>query len=521
MLKIYQYKNIVVETIQRNKRRINAYARQNQIRRIKIYIMLTLILALSINPIFAIENSDIYYGNYQVYCYKDPNMYIKYSGRSQPNYEYYYTKDNQEYPVYCLNLGLKGAEELEGGYTVDGSNKITDEKLQLILLNCYPYKSIEDLGLNNKDEAKFASQFAIWCYMENLNINLIEPITNSNENMVTAIKNIYNSKDNNINDKTIDLNFNIGNQFLEKINNKVYFSRIFTLANKNINNIDVTTNDNNVILQKNNEEYKISIPVDNVNNNESVNIKLNVNINAKENIVLVGKTTLAGFQDVALTLKDTFNTTIPKDISFKKYESTIILNKKDKDTKENLKDVKYLVTDDKDNFIGEYITDINGEICIKYCNTDNINLRIKEIETNQDYKIDEKNYEINIEPNDLKKLQFYNEKKKGTIEIVKKTKEYNEYTKLPENSPLKDVCFDIYDENNNIVDTLKTDQYGYAKTKKLPIGKYYIKETITNEYYQIKTDKIEVEILEDDENVNVQILNDNVYIEKKLPITGK
>ena len=118
-------------------------------------------------------------------------------------------------------------------------------------------------------------------------------------------------------------------------------------------------------------------------------------------------------------------------------------------------------------------------------------------------------------------MQFYNEKKKGTIEIVKKTKEYNEYTKLPENSPLKDVCFDIYDENNNIVDTLKTDQYGYAKTKKLPIGKYYIKETITNEYYQIKTDKIEVEILEDDENVNVQILNDNVYIEKKLPITGK
>lgn len=519
MLKIYQYKNIVVETLQRNKRRINAYARQNQIRRIKVYIMLALILIFSINSVFAIENTNIYYGNYQVYCYKDPNMYIKYNGRPQPNYEYYYMKDNQEYPVYCLNLGLKGAEEYESGYTVDGNNKITDEKLQLILLNCYPYKSIEELGLNSKSEAKFASQFAIWCYLEPLNINLIEPISNSNSKVVSTIKDIYNSKDGNINDKTIDLDFNIEKQFLENIDNKLYFSRNFTVSKRNINNINITTNDNNVILQKNNEQYKISIPVEKIQ--DKYNVKLNVNINAKENIALIGKTTIAGFQDVALTLKDTFDTIIEKEISFEKYQSTIILNKKDKDTKENLKGIKYLVTDDKDNTIGKYVTNENGDIYITIYNTENTKIKIKEIETKDNYKLDEKIHEINIEINDLKKLQLYNEKKKGTIEIIKKTKDFNEYTNLPENSPLKDVCFDIYDENNNIVDTLKTNQYGYAKTKKLPIGKYYIKETKTNEYYKLKTDKLEVEILEDEDNLNVQILNDNVNIEKKLPVTGR
>ena len=65
-------------------------------------------------------------------------MYIKYNGVMQANYEYYYIKDGAEYPVYCLNLGLKGAEDNYNGYIVNGDKKITDEKLQLIILNSYP-----------------------------------------------------------------------------------------------------------------------------------------------------------------------------------------------------------------------------------------------------------------------------------------------------------------------------------------------------------------------------------------------
>ena len=188
MLKIYQYKNIVIDTIQRNKRRINAYARQNLIKRIKLYIMIALIFSLNFNNIFAIENSNIHYGDYQIFCKKDPYMYIKYEGKMIPNYEYYYIKDNQKYPAYCLNYGLKGAEEFETGYFVDVANQINDNGLKLIVLNSYPYKSIEELELNSEDEAIFASQFAIWCYLGNFDINLIEPISNLNDKLVEVIK---------------------------------------------------------------------------------------------------------------------------------------------------------------------------------------------------------------------------------------------------------------------------------------------------------------------------------------------
>ena len=145
MNKIYEYKNTIFYIIQKNKRRINAYARQNLIRRIKVFIMLILILCTSVQNIFAIENDKICYGDYQIFCKKDPYMYIKYNGKMQPNYEYYYVRDGKNYPAYCLNLGFKGAEDCDNdGYNVDGNEKITDERLKVIILNSYPYKAVEE-----------------------------------------------------------------------------------------------------------------------------------------------------------------------------------------------------------------------------------------------------------------------------------------------------------------------------------------------------------------------------------------
>ena len=72
-----------------------------------------------------------------------------------------------------------------------------------------------------------------------------------------------------------------------------------------------------------------------------------------------------------------------------------------------------------------------------------------------------------------------------------------------------------------MIDKLKTDEYGYAKSKALPLGKYYIKETQTNKHYKIMDKVIEVNIIKENDEVNVQILNDNVTIEEKLPVTGR
>lgn len=520
MVKMYQYKN-TLEVIQKNKRRIFAYIKQNQIRRIKVIIMLALILSCNISSIFAIENSNVSYGEYQILCFKDPNMYIKYSGRPQPNYEYYYNnKNGDQIPAYCLNLGMKGAEEYEEGYTVFSGSQITDNKLKNIILNSYSYKTIEELGLNNKDEAMFATQFAIWCYTENLNLDLIEPINSSNMNVVNAIKNMFNSKDNDLSEKDINIDFKESLQQTEKIDNKLYYYKMLEFNNKNINHFNLTSPDKNIIIKKEqNNKYKVYVPIEDVNKNYKA--KLYVNFNAKENIALLGISRLDGFQDVAITLKNNFDYTLLKEIEFKNVKSTVTILKKDKDTNEKLQGIKYELRFEDGKLFGEFITDENGKINFNVYNVDDLNLYLKEIEAKDGYNLDDTTYNIKVIPNKENFIELYNEKQKGTIEIIKKSKEYNKLTNLPENSPLKNVEFQILDKDENVVDTLITNEFGYAKSKKLPIGKYYIKEIKTIEYYEINKELIEVEILKDGDNISTQILNDNVFIEEKLPVTGK
>ena len=114
-----------------------------------------------------------------------------------------------------------------------------------------------------------------------------------------------------------------------------------------------------------------------------------------------------------------------------------------------------------------------------------------------------------------------NEKEKEIIQIIKKTKEYNKVTDIKENSPLQNVEFEILDSNMNIVQKVTTNEYGYCKTERIPIGKYYIKETKTNPNYELLKELVEVEIKDNDDQLLVQILNDNATILNELPVTGK
>ena len=134
-------------------------------------------------------NEQINLGQYNIY-YRLGTSYIRYDGIGQFNYMYYYKDyNNVEHKAFCLNLGMSGAEV--GEYIVDANSLIEDSKVASILISGSPYKTLSELGLNNEEEATCATQFAVWIYLNNLDINLITPYANGNENVVEAIKKIY------------------------------------------------------------------------------------------------------------------------------------------------------------------------------------------------------------------------------------------------------------------------------------------------------------------------------------------
>lgn len=523
MNRVIKYTETAFYIFQKNTRKINAIIKRRQIHRIKVYIMLIVTILSSLNSVFAIENSNIPYGIEDIKYTIDSKSYIRYNGILQRNTEYYYNKDNDTYTAYCIDLGLNGAElHPDGHYSVDANKKIDDEILRKIVLNCYPYKSVEEIGVKTEDEAKFVSQFAIWCYTSNLNLGLIEPSTPEYNYIVDSIVKTYNYGFSSNENYDINLDNVTGEQNLEEIDGEEYYTKEVEITNMtNINSIKVNSLDNNIKVIQEENKYKVCIPVDNVDNNGKYTANVNYEIAAKENIALIGASTIQGYQNVVATLKNVFSQTENFSIEFNSWDSKIIVKKQDKDSLEPLSGVKYEARYENGELIGTYTTDVNGEFVIHLKNNKECVINIKELVAQNGYVKDSSIHKVEVDINDLEKVSLTNEKQKGYIQINKKTKEYNELTTYSENTPLKDVSFYIYDISGKLIDDITTDKYGKAITKKLEVGKYYIQEYKTQSGYKLLEDKVEVEISENNETVQINILNENIDIPKKLPVTGR
>ena len=114
-----------------------------------------------------------------------------------------------------------------------------------------------------------------------------------------------------------------------------------------------------------------------------------------------------------------------------------------------------------------------------------------------------------LEENEIKTLTFENEKKKGQIEVIKIDSEDNE-TYIP------GVTFEIYNNENQVVDTITTNSSGIAISKKLPIDdEYTVKEIFSNEAY-VLTEEVQTVVLEEDEIKSIIFENTKKYGQLKI-----
>lgn len=479
-------------------------------------------------------NDKIDLGQYNIY-YRQGTSYIRYKGIGQLNYMYFYKDyNNVEHKAFCLNLGAKGAEE--GDYTVDVNKIISDYKVASILISGSPYKTLSELGLNNEDEASFATQFAVWVYLNNLDLNAITPYSSGNENVVNAIRKIYNDGMNmNYSSEAI---LNIEKQGKADIDSidREYYSQVYKIShNENIKNIKlslkgadnakITDLKNNEILDINKEnEFKVLIPITSIN--ETKNVKLDFMAEAKQTSVMFGATTIGDRQNMGLLLEPVNFSSVQSNFDVEYKTMNITLNKIDKDTKKGINGVtfKFETLDGKE--LGRYITGENGVIELDVQKDLKIfkeqKIKVTEIAVPDNYYIDKENCSqiIDIKWGENAVIEFQNEKIKGKIKVVKLSSEDNKYTNLLKRSPLKDVEFEILDINGKVVDRIKTNEEGIAITKDLLKGKYFIKEVKQAKYYLLNKKIYEVEIVNHKDLVEQEILNDSVDIDIEIEKTG-
>ncbi|MED0999028.1 thioester domain-containing protein, partial [Bacillus mobilis] len=100
--------------------------------------------------------------------------------------------------AYCLTLGLKSPN----GEDLPEMGK-TDNVVYRVLLNGFPQKSVEQLGVANQNEAHYATQLAVWNALGQLDVN---ELNHTNKNVEKAAKAIINAANNSQDTQDIFMN---------------------------------------------------------------------------------------------------------------------------------------------------------------------------------------------------------------------------------------------------------------------------------------------------------------------------
>lgn len=167
-----------------------------------------------------------------------------------------------------------------------------------------------------------------------------------------------------------------------------------------------------------------------------------------------------------------------------------------------LQGVEFEVVDENENVLERIVTDENGEaLTQRHPIRDFKSLTLREVKTLDDYVLNDKPITVELTANEIANVTIENERIKGQVEITKVDSKDN--TKV-----LEGAEFGLYDENDNLIETLVTDEKGKAISQELYKGKYYLKELDTGSvYYLLNEDTYEFEIVNNGEIVPVQIDN--------------
>ena len=235
-----------------------------------------------------------------------------------------------------------------------------------------------------------------------------------------------------------------------------------------------------------------------------------------------------------ISTNEWYNLTDDKEVQIKWNETTeekiedelkkgqIRIIKVDKDNHEvKLKNIQFEVLDANDNVLEKIVTNEQGEAVTKeYALKDYSKLRLREVDTNEMYELNNEIKEIVLEENQIKDIVFENEKIKGKIKIIKKTSDKSDITGLEKGAVLEGIKFEIYNEKGKLVDSLQTDTEGIAISKDLEKGKYKVKEVETNKWYLLDESEKSVEVAKNKQIITLTLENTPAKPDEEIVKTG-
>lgn len=442
----------------------------------------------------------------------------------------YIDNNGDKHIAYCLDENAFGVGYVQGdvdGYEVELTKLIENEKIWRVIVNGYPYKTPEELGVETEDDAYLATKRAVYSMVsgytekdvrenyrvgqKSINGQNLEDIQRRGEKVIEAICKLVNIGNNGKETIKNELKIIPIGSLEEDEKNNCYYQRYKVSSNVEISqySVDEIKNfpDETKIQDKNgkekkifnsNEEFRVAINKEKIK--EDIKGTISVSAKCKTYPVYYAEAP-EDYQDYAICSGywDKLYSKVTTNI--KVNESSLKIVKKDEKTKERLSDITFEIKyADTNEVLGTYKTNENGEIILK--NLKPCTLIIEEIKTKEGYILNKEKKEIKILYNEDLEIEIYNKKEpKGSLEIIKKDKETKEL--------LEGIIFEIQYANGTKIGEYTTDANGKIFIDNLKVGKVIIKEKSTKNGYILNKEKIEVNIQED------KIVKIDIYNEKE------
>lgn len=427
----------------------------------KIKIVLVVLLLIVINSTLLLNcvqaaNSN----NEKIYKIDYCDKILKYKGIARGSVYVVYEENGKQHPAYCINPERIGVGETDS-YDVSVKGYITDVILWRIITNGYPYKTLTELGVANEKEAYLATKQAIYCYLDNRNVDEYSGIGEAGDRALNALKQIWNNAMNSSETKisnTVYINPLDSGWQQDKLSDK-YISRTykiesyapitnFTIEIKGNNlpqGLIVTDTNNNVRTTfEVNKEFKVLIPINNLK--EDGGFEINVKTKMETKPVLYGASPSENLQNYALTLYKYEDANGTYKEEFEKNIAQIKILKQEKETKKPLQGVEFqLLNKNKNPIYQSLITDENGEIILENIQPGTYYLR--ETKTLEGYVQYDEDIKIDITLNEIVNITVNNSKEKkvevskdttnievgkeATQETIEKNKQQTSIIKLP------------------------------------------------------------------------------------------
>lgn len=429
-----------------NKLKKNIVLKKKNFLKEKIKFVVTLSAILSIfntgiflNSVYA-ENINSAY----IYSTGDCGSLLIYRGITVKTSYVQYDNNGISYPVYCMDKTKLGAGE--NPYTVSIQSMVQDVGLWRVIVNGYPYKSIQELGVANKEEAFTATKQAVYCYIHGNNPEDYEPIGEAGHRTLNALKTIVSNAQNSNETKlssSLIINKNISDWKQDNLD-KSYVSKTYSVSaksnvssykimiskegNSDLGGIKITDENNKEQTEfVANQNFKILIPIKNMTDKGTINLKVEAEVETKP--ILYGEAPDNGLQDYALTAATFENGTGSASDEYQKNETKIIIVKKDQEDGKALEGVEFeLLDENKQVVYSDLKTNEEGKIIIE--NLIPGNYYIKETKTIDGYEIYDQPIKVGIELNQEITVTINNNKEeKPKIDTFQKTNK--EIKKLP------------------------------------------------------------------------------------------